>query len=185
MRAPPTPSSLTWLINRHARLQGELIKLDKRADSEISALDAMRTNLATQERRIASAHLCKAAWQTELEALQLLLSRHEIPISADLISPVRERENVAIAKHGQITSSIFEAVSKLQSGAPSTTEVACHVQICLGLDFDQSEFAKFRDRIRQRLKHLAWEGRLIRVGNKGRYLEQRWSLPDRSHLSIS
>ena len=69
MRAPPTPSSLKWLITRHARLEGEIAKLQ--AAEDVRQAD-VKTQLAALERQLKCAMAHERRQQIRLRGIQCL-----------------------------------------------------------------------------------------------------------------
>ena len=184
MRAPTTPSSLKWLINRHARIQGEIKKFERAeaqrrsgAAVEIAKLHAavQTARYAENANRLAHDRLLEAL-TVEMEAVELLLGRHEIPIDPVIIRPIRSSENLSPVEFGTYTRLIYECL-RLANGKPCTaTQVAIHITVRLEWALNQKTFADFRYQIRQRMKHLAWEGKISRVPNQVDRLEGRWCL---------
>ncbi len=187
MRAPTTPSSLKWLINRHARIQGELKKLERaeaqrRSDAaESIAKLQMAVQMAQDSENVrqrAYERLCETH-KSEIEAVELLLGRHEVPIDPSIIRPVRSQDNVSIVEYGTYTRLIYECL-RLANGKPCTaTQVAVHMTISLEWNLDKEMFAELRYQTRKRMNDLARERKISRAQNQVGSVEGRWCLnPD-------
>ena len=184
MRAPTTPSSLKWLINRHARIQGEIKKIERteaqrRFDATVEITNLQAALLTAQDTDTTTRRehdLLKETLRSEMNAVELLLGRHEVPIDPSIIRPIRSQDNVSVVEFGVYTRLIYECL-RLANGKPCTaTQVAIHITVSLEWDLDQKTFADFRYQIRQRMKNLAWKGQITRVQNQVGSIEGRWCL---------
>lgn len=185
MRAPNTPPSLKWLINRRARLDGELHKIQlvesSRAEAAERQLVDLRTSLKVEEEneaaRLRVFERTYKALQRDLAATDLLLRQHEISIDPTIISKVRSQDNLALTDYGLVSRLIYRYLRGAQGRPCNATQVAAFIADYLNLDCDESIFSDFRYRVRKRMQHLAWEGKLLRVENQRGSIEGRWVLP--------
>ena len=89
MRTIKTPPSLKWLINKRARLHGELLALQKAQPKQLSLLNES-VDLAASYLRLAKFNLFKLlesfktipALLKEIEALDTVLGIHEVKINS-------------------------------------------------------------------------------------------------------
>jgi len=184
MRAATTPSSLKWLIDRRARLAGELtraakLEAERTAVIEIeinNASDAYMRLIDQNEMDVAQYEKFVAITRHALAATDLLLSEHRIPIDPVLIADIRPHRNPRKTDYNQMTRLIFECLRKAKGQNRSTTEVAAYVAVRCAPDLAPDEFADFKYAIRKRLGHLVWEGRLDRAHLAKTSVEGRWKL---------
>jgi len=184
MRAPTTPSSLKWLINRRARLSGELsqsLKLEaKRAsalDAEIiKASEAYMALVQRNEEDILRHQRFVEMTQHAIAATDVLLREHEIPIDSAAIGEIQQHRNQRKTNYNEMTRLIFECLRKANGQHLSTTEVAVYVSTKCAPSMDEFEFSEFKYAVRKRLGHLVWEGRLDRIHLPRTSIEGRWKL---------
>lgn len=169
MRAPPIPSSLKWLIERHARLDGELDKIE---EEEVQRLAAAKDCALAYEYK-------RDALLAEKSATELLIRQHEAGIDPAIIRSKRSQNNLAVTDYGQMTNRIYECLRQANGQPCTATHVASYAAVFLGIATTDEEFSDFRYRVRQRMKTLTWLGKLTRASNQVGSLEGRWCLnPD-------
>lgn len=185
MRAPPTPSSLKWLIDRRSRLSGEILRARKQESTRLSnALaelakaqathqELMQDNLAAIQQH--EQHL--QALTRALEATDTVLREHEIPIDPNDLPSVSGHTRERIGGYSQITRMIFETLGRATGGSLSTTEVAVSIATRMDVPIAEEDFADFKYRVRKRLGTLVWQGRLERLHLPKTSVEGRWRLP--------
>lgn len=185
MKAPVTPSSLKWLIDRRTRLAGEIDKVKKEESERLlqakKAIENARAAVKKLEgENVAASRLHDKHVQAIAQALaatDLLLREHEIPIDPSELPSVRAHITPHIAGRNKITRGIFEALSRSAKPSLSTTEIAVYVATKLNkLELDEETFPDFKYQIRKRLGHLVWEGRLDRLHLPKTSVEGRWRL---------
>lgn len=185
MRTPPTPSSLKWLIDRRTRLAGEITKAKKEESERLSQALALLAKVQATRRQLTkenTAAICRherhlQALTQALDATDLLLREHEIPIDPNDLPSVNGHTTERVAERSRITRLIFESLGRSNSDSLSTTQVALYVATRLKKVVAEEEFADFKYRIRKRLGHLVWEGRLDRLHLPKTSVEGRWRLP--------
>lgn len=179
-----TPSSLKWLIDKRARLLGALLELRAQNTQQIVESDAVITVL---EKRLAAAlqlhEDAEAQFQekenqliSRLSAIDMAMSMHEIQISPEKIPPRRTQKAVRIFDHGDITRGIYKALKAANDKPLSAMEVVFFLIAEYGLDLHDDELKIFRRKIRKRLQHLAWEGKLSPIHESITRKEGRWRL---------
>lgn len=185
MRALPTPSSLKWLITRHARLEGEIAKLQaaedlRQADAKtrLAALERQLEGAMASERRQQNLHTRTLdALKADLAATGLLLKQHEVGVDPAIIKPVRSQDNLSLTAYGHLTRLIYRYLKEACGSPRTATQTAAFVACYLGEDGGENiSFSDLRYRVRKRMQHLAWEGKITRVENQQGSIEGRWSL---------
>lgn len=179
------PSSLKWLVTRRARITGELTKAQAKEarrvhefHAEIARLEAEQAEVQRMHSYALTSHaaLCNSLEQ-DLLAMDQVLRLHEIQIDPDLIASIRSQENMAATDHGQMTRLIYECLRLNEGQACTATQAALHITTMLGNTGGAYGFSDLRYRVRKRLQHLAWEGKLERMHEQKGALEGKWRLP--------
>ncbi len=185
MRAPQTPSSLKWLISRHARLVGEMAKLEsaeniRRAEAKahLLGIEHQLESATAKEKTKQDLHeRMMEAFRADLDATDLLLRQHEVGIDPAIIKPVRSQDNLSLTDYGHLTRLIYRFLQEACGSPRTATQTAVYVAWRLGYDcLDRASFSDFRYRVRKRMQHLAWEGKITRVENQQGSIEGRWCL---------
>jgi hypothetical protein len=160
------PPSLAWLVNKRARVNGELQRVGKVYSALLEELEQTRILLKAKA----------DALTRDLAAIDHTLGLHEIRIDPNRIVPIQTQSNSDILKRGAITKAIFEYLYNLEAAHASTREIAIFVAHENSIDPDCSVFVELRRRVRHRLKTLSIKGSVKRwhrrVGND----EGKWSL---------
>lgn len=161
-----TPSALKWLIVKHSRLQGTLVKLEREAQELQTMLDAQKARIAGVKGKIA--------------AVEQTLELHEIRIDVRDIACVVPHDNPSTYKHGEMTRKIYEAL-KISDG---WTRTACIVELATGITRENTEAAAYNDMrrmFRRRLRALFANGKVERQlqsgSNDGSRNQSLWRLP--------
>lgn len=186
MRALPTPSSLKWLITRRARLDGEIAKMQATealritdADVQLAALKRQLEDAVLLEKARQDIHArTLAALKEDLAATDLLLRQHEFAIDPAIIKPIRNQDNLSLTDYGHLSRLIYRYL-RVAEGAPRTaTQTAAYIALQLGFDRQDKNglFSDLRYRVRKRMQHLAWEGKITRIDNQQGSIEGRWCL---------
>ena len=183
MRAIKTPPSLKWLINKRARLHGELLALQKAQPKQLSLLNES-VDLAASYLRLAKFNLFKLlesfktipALLKEIEALDTVLGIHEVKINTSLIQPVRSNGFKRCIPYGDLTKSIVECLSDDIDTPKSSSEITYYISVKYGLDANLSNIKEFKVYVGNRLKNICKAGKInrtqTRVGNK----DAKWTL---------
>jgi len=184
MRAPTTPQSLKWLINRRARLAGEIAKLDK-IESDRITLDKARIDDLTEKLAQAGRSMefysgvnatLRKALLDEMAAVDLLMGQHRIKVNPEFIGSIKTRDKVPVGKHGTMIGDIL-AYLRLANGVPATyTQIAAHIAHSRGIEYSSSAFPDFRKRVQKGLDNLSTKGRVKEVGGPRGRLEGRYIL---------
>ena len=91
------PPSLKWLIDKRARINGEILKTKKSVARAQSLLDEL------------------SKLEEKLAAVDVTLSLHEIEFDKSLISPIRSQYTRIKLPHGELTRSVLLCLRLRQS----------------------------------------------------------------------
>lgn len=180
-----TPPSLKWLINKRARLLGEISKIELRQQERIENAE-QRLKAAEQELESARRFLhfeCDVTSQhaqklkENLQAIDATLGLHEIQIDPQIISPIRTQDTKRALPYGKVTRLIFEYLG-VSNGAPiTTTELAVFISTRENLNLDKNEFTEFKIKVGHRLRCLMRERKIVRLQREEGSIERKWILP--------
>lgn len=184
MRSPPTPSSLHWLIDRHARLKGDLKTL---REAEKSHQAKLTKRLAQMHQAIAQAQSQETARlliyqrhlkdvEAQIEATAMLISTHEVPIDPAVIRAVRGHKKDRVVPPGMITRAIYKVLGSAD-GPCSALQVAHFVIASLPKSLNERDASKVRYVVRQRMKNMTLEGKLVRCSDDPLSKQGQWTLP--------
>lgn len=162
---PKLPSSLTWLIDRRARIDGKVQQLERR-------LYRYRRTLEK----------CKKL-EAELEPLRQLrssfdqaLSQHQIRVDPQLISPIRGRDSSM--PYGEITQIILRRLQAAKGHSVSSKEIADAIAARMA---ELGDAPVSRKRISQRLNCRLWalrkQGRVFQLPTYDALGYGLWFLP--------
>ena len=115
MRAPNTTPSLKWLINRRARLDGELQKIQlaeslRTATAERQLVEIRASLKDADENEATRACIFERTYealQRDLATTDLHLRQHEISIDPTIISKVRSQDNLVLTDYGLVSRLIY------------------------------------------------------------------------------
>jgi len=149
MPTTKTPSSLKWLINKRARLHGEISRIELRQPDRIE-IAAQRLMIAEQEvesarrllhyeRDLAGSHLQKL--KENLHTIDATLGLHEIQIDPHIIRPIRPRDMKTILPYGKITRLIFEYLGASNGKPVTTTEFAIFISSIENMNLEKVQFS--------------------------------------------
>lgn len=158
---PKIPSSLKWLIDKRARLAGEIRKT--------------RATLATAKQLIED--LSKL--EEDLAAIDRSLGLHEIQIRVDYIQPIRSHYVRIKLPRGELTKSILLCL-RLREGVPARmSEIGAFIEARHSdLSASVGSRAALHKSLHTRLKTLFSEGKLKRHHDPSSNKEGIWSLAD-------
>lgn len=138
---PRTPSSLTWLINQRAHAKGLLARRRRQ-------LEKLPAEIAELEARI--------------EALDVVIPMHEVPIDAESIPP-REPRKAKKFPHGSLTRCILSYLRDHGVSVPRyTTEIAIDVARQMDFKLDRRSKPELVGLIGRALRQMAKQGRVVR-----------------------
>lgn len=162
------PSSLKWLVDRRARIAGEIQKFEQllekcdRLANEIRVLKDL------------------------LVSVDQTMALHDIPIDVSLIQPIKSKEARINLPHGELTRAILLCL-KLNDGRQVTTDaVAAFVAArCADLHANANPPSKIRESVRYRLKDLCRQGWVKRFAADNNRRQGVWALGDRAAEQVA
>lgn len=156
---PKIPSSLKWLIDKRARLDGEIQKTRASLSTAKRLLDELRE------------------LEESLAAIDRSLGMHEIQIEIENIPTIRSHYVRINLPRGELTRSIFLCL-KLNEGAPIRMSQFVDFIAARYADIDATKEtrAKLSRSVHNRLKTLYHEGKLQRHHPADSNEEGLWSL---------
>lgn len=176
------PSVLKWMMDRRARILGEVKKAEKRFDAresilvkEIEKLDSRLQTLRMRLNRVQTyrpQHL--AQLQKDLDAIDNTLGQHAVMVDVDLIRPLRGQDNAWLLPHASMTRFILRALKEADGEILCTQEIASFVAAEGKLTIHPDDFRHFKVSVRRRLRALNTEGLLRRVEIGKNCMESRW-----------
>ncbi|KAF0206369.1 MAG: hypothetical protein FD173_219 [Gallionellaceae bacterium] len=159
------PPSLKWLINKRARLQGDIAKAEKELTELIKLkqrdIQSLRNNLASVDNTI---------------------RLHEIRIDPTLIRPIRGPTNSRFFAHGGLTNLVLSCVSKAHPHPISTTDIAISIAESVSIDLQGEDFSALRTSVRHRMKQICSSGWVDRTHATKTFQEGSWQLSPKAIL---
>lgn len=164
------PPSLSWLIRNRRVLAGRI----KLAIEEKSKLEVhlQKAKTLIHQHELISQQI--VVLEEDLAAIDRSIGLHEVPIDLSQISDLRPHKNPYLFKRGVLTQSIFSAFSFHPKVWLSTTEVAVFVKSISHISFNDEDFLKLRDVVRNRLIGLAYHGKVDRINTGELNKEGLW-----------
>lgn len=185
---PRTPSSLHWLINKHARLTGELNALKKipvklqNFQKDLNCLLVNFEELQAFTQLVQKAYLVrKQNLEDQIKSLESVLGIHEIPINPKIIPEIGYRSPkthpASQLPYGAITRAIYECMNN--DPEPATTQkLSVFIAYKFNLKMNDEQRDELKYMIRSRLRGLCRQKRMVRL-HKGKGVETgRWILPE-------
>lgn len=182
------PSSLKWLVNRHARLTTEI----KRSEKQLLIRDKLHQELLWDNRRaeeVSAVNLqCRKAHlkqlQSDLKIIDSTLLIHDIPINPELIAPINTQTSTRMFRFGDITSLIFSCLKYANCEYRSTSEITAFVVTHLERSISVEEKKFIRDAVGKRLRKLRADGKVMEVPQAKTVFDKRWKLSNWTSLNI-
>lgn len=186
-------SSLKWLIDRRARLLGEIERIEKkptysqakiikaitRVEARIAVLKSHLGQLKKQQVE-ANSHL--KALKSDLDAIDRALRQHEVKVTPELIKPIRPHQTKGDLSYGEITRNIYMCLKTAYPEPRTAMDVAVFIAASSATKLSASELRELRFRVKQRLTHLTWEKKISRLHEAQTQEEGRWTLLPSSPL---
>jgi hypothetical protein len=140
------PPSLNWLIDKRARISGEIEKTRrslKRAQALISELEDL---------------------EVKLKAIDTTLDLHDIKIDVNLIKPIASNSYRLNIPHGELTKSILTCIRLHGGKNPVAKSIIHNFVVARHFDFDADEIPheQVSLSIKRRLNCLYHDGLLLR-----------------------
>lgn len=129
------PAALKWLLDRRARLLGEIKKVNKRFDIRETLLieeqATLEKRLETVRSRLARVQALRlhvpAQLQLKLNAIDQAIHQHNAMVDVDLVTPRTSQDNAWYLPHGAMSRYILRALREAQGQALTTDEIAIFV----------------------------------------------------------
>lgn len=178
-----TPPSLKWLLDKRARLLGEIKRLEKgipaareSLSKDIADAELQLAQLKAQQHRPLVDELVVQAKKADLAAIDRALQLHTIQVDTQLISPIWPHSAKNKLPYGQTTRFIYRYLKTIYPESASAAEVAEFILSVTELNTDSMDPEQIRLRVRKQMRKLAAEGKLAPVHPKKTHLEGRWRL---------
>lgn len=160
------PPSLNWLIDKRARIAGEIEKTRrslKRAQELIDELEDL---------------------EIKLKAIDTTLDLHNIKIDVNLIKPIKSKELRLNIPHGELTKSILLCIKLYGESGPVSKATIVDFVIARNFDINASKItlAQIGLSVQMRLKGLYRQGYVLRHHSKSTNDFGMWSLADKFNL---
>ncbi len=154
------PPSLNWLIDKRARISGEIEKTRrslKKAQLIIKELEEL---------------------ELKLRAIDTTLELHDIEVDVSLIAPILSNEIRIQIPHGELTKSILTCIRLYEKNGPVSRSMIERFVIQRHFDFDAKLLTpvQISTSIHNRLKNLFKQGLLERHHSPEKNKEGLWTL---------
>ncbi len=157
------PPSLCWLIDKRARIAGEIRKANR-------LLQKAQTLLLEINQL-----------EEKLKAIDTTLDLHNIKVNIDLIEPIESKDYKLNIPHGELTRSILTCIRMYQSNGPVSAEVIANFVINRHFDFENGvtlHKSRIGRSVHNRLSGLYHKGVLIRHHAADKNEFGLWTLSD-------
>lgn len=179
-----TPPSLKWLIDKRARLLGEISKYENTRSERIASAEKAVTDathvLNYAKQRLACEQVVRPklleALREDLKAIDSTLALHEVQIDPEIIPPIRSQEAQKKLPYGVITRLIYQCLAYAGKHSMTTTEIAAFIAGCNNMEVAGDSFLDLRKSVRKRLKSMCADGKIERIHSAKTTLEGRWKL---------
>jgi hypothetical protein len=140
------PPSLKWLIDKRARISGEIEKTRRSLERAQSLIDELED------------------LETKLKAIDTTLEMHDIPVDTSLIQPIKSKYYRLKIPHGELTKSILTCIKLYGENAPVSKATIMNFVITRHFDFDADTVAltQVALSVKRRLGNLYHEGYIVR-----------------------
>lgn len=157
------PPSLNWLIDKRARIAGEIEKTSrslKKAQALIEDLQVL---------------------EAKLKAIDMTLDLHHIKIDVCLISPIKSKELRLNIPHGELTKSILLCIKLYGENGPVSKSTIVDFVIARHFDSNSSKISSSQIglSVQRRLKSLYHQGYLLRHHSENTNHFGLWSLAEK------
>src|SRR5690606_20054749 len=155
-----TPPSLKWLVDKRARLVKRIGKVKQEAEQARGMANSLD-------------RACEALHH-DLEALDRVLSLHEIRVHPETNRPLRTNAAGALFPYNYVTRSILSCLRRANGKWCSTTEIVLFVGSG-GKAAGEVRYADLRLSVRKRLQALCAAGRIARRHTASTNVEGYWA----------
>lgn len=180
------PSALKWLLDRRARLLGELQKVNKRFDVREALLQneqgTLEKRLELVKNRLARVQNLRvhvpAQLQSKLKAIDEAILQHNAMVDVDLVTPRTSQDSAWYLPHGAMSRYILRALREAKGQVLTTDEIAIFVATEGGLQLIPDQYSPFKIAVRRRMRGMLIAGLLQRVSIGKNSIESRWAAID-------
>jgi hypothetical protein len=174
------PPSLKWLIDKRARLDGEVVSLEKLI-AQFEHLSARFCKLESLMNRVQASIKKIDETRANLAAIDRALALHHIKVDPENISPIQHRDGrYPGLPYGILTKLLLTRLKQKKGVDVSTDELTSYVaDHAHDLGLEAYDNIKVRQSVRYRLKGLAIAG-VIERGTPmrfGKRYRTTWCLP--------
>ena len=182
-----TPSSLKWLINKRARLLGQIEKT-KNLTPVINTTQQLMDEAHSKYIEFKELHGYYLGLKEklpllkkQLKAIDIAFDMHDIKINKDYVQPIKPSFNIKShtykTRHGEITRSIFEYL-RIKGRSASTGEIALFIIEKNSFDAPMAiVLPVFIDKVGSRLNALTAQGKIMRLHDPKIGKQGEWQLP--------
>lgn len=181
-----TPSSLKWLIDKRARLSGQIYSIETSVPELVKnsriEVEKARAKLNKQI-KLYESYLSTTSklpkLKEQLHAIDIALGLHQIQIDKNLISPIRpssQKIKKTGVPWGGLTRGIYECL-RLSSEPVTTTTVALFVMHKYAIEYDTFTFIEISHAARNRMRALSHVGKIKRLHALNNAEEGIWEIP--------
>ena len=175
MRTVRTPHSLKWLIEKKARITGQIEYLEKPLPIYLETTRLALEKAESQVKILRSTYKKSKDLQdkglpklrAQLKAINIVLGIHEVQINQDLITPIKPIRASKLP-HGQVNISIFEffrVSHSINRREATTREITAFLATKFKIQNTEISLVQLTLIVRARLKNLVQEGRMVRNRN--------------------
>lgn len=180
------PSALKWLLDRRARLLGEIKKVNKRFDVREALLQneqiTLEKRLELVKNRLARVQNLRvhvpAQLQSKLKAIDEAIFQHNAMVDVDLVTPRTSQDNGWYLPHGAMSRYILRALREAKGQVLTTDEIAIFVAMEGGLKLIPDQYSPFKIAVRRRMRGMIRAGLIQRVSIGKNAIESRWAAID-------
>jgi len=174
------PPSLKWLIDKRARLDGEIVALEK-SIRQFEQLSGKFRKLEQLIKRVEVLISELEESRVNLAAIDRALGLHDIQVEIENIAPIRSGKRKYLElPHGGIGKMLLTRLKQLKGKATLTDDLAAYIaDFAHDLGLETYDKARIRQIVRYRLKGLATAGVIQRGPSRklGTRFFTTWRLP--------
>ncbi|MDP3210111.1 MAG: hypothetical protein CTY35_14810 [Methylotenera sp.] len=154
------PPSLNWLIDKRARISGEVEKTRRSLKQAQSLIDELKD------------------LEIKLNAIDTTLQLHDIQIDIGLIKPISSNYYRLKIPHGELTKSILTCIRLYGKTSPVSKSTIVDFVIARHFHYDAEQIsnAQIRGSIGNRLKNLCRDGVIERHHSPDSTKEGLWAI---------
>lgn len=174
------PSSLKWLINRHARLLSEISRVENALQEDQNAHRQLLIDHKESEAVSSSNLQARRAYlqqlKSDLQTIDGTLLLHDIPINPEIIGPLKTQTSPRLLQFGEMTRLIFSCLKFAGGECRATSEIFTFITTNCRRKLTADESKHLRFTLGKRLVALHSKG-FIKITNQAKSnFEGRWEL---------